>query len=105
LVVVPASYGGAVFVVLCRPGVFVFSPDKAAVEKVERERKKNKEKVAETGKKLIFWLILDPIFSSFKLSNPPQFIGGGTGKSWLKVGMVHCQTVKSAAAGCLSWPL
>jgi hypothetical protein len=24
---------------------------------------------------------------------------------WLKVGMVHCQIVKSAAADCLSWPL
>jgi len=24
---------------------------------------------------------------------------------WLKVGMMHCQIVKSAAAGCLSWPL
>jgi hypothetical protein len=28
--------------------------EKAAVEEVERERKKNREKVAETGKKLIF---------------------------------------------------
>jgi hypothetical protein len=24
---------------------------------------------------------------------------------WLKIGMVHCQIVKSVAAGCLSWPL
>jgi len=55
-----------VFVVACRPGVLVFSPEKAAVEEVERERKKNREKVAETEKKLIFWLILDPIFSSLR---------------------------------------
>jgi len=77
-----------------------------------------------TGEKLLFWLILDPIFSSLRPSNPPLFIGGGRGKSclqwrkisaldsdgkdpnrWLKVDMVHCQIVKSAAAGCLSWPL
>jgi hypothetical protein len=43
-----------VFVVVCRPGVLVLSLEKAAVEEVERERKKNREKVAETGKKLIF---------------------------------------------------
>jgi hypothetical protein len=55
-----------VFVVACRPGVLVFSPEKAAVEEVERERKKNRENVAETEKKLIFWLILDPIFSSLR---------------------------------------
>jgi len=56
-----------VFLVVCRPGVLVLSPEKAAVEEVERERKKNREKVAETGKKLIFWLILDPNFSSLRL--------------------------------------
>jgi hypothetical protein len=55
-----------VFVVVCRAGVLVLSSEKAAVEEVERERKKNREKVAETGKKLIFWLILDPNFSSLK---------------------------------------
>jgi hypothetical protein len=55
-----------VFVVVCRAGVLVLSPEKAAVEEVERERKKNREKVAETGKKLIFWLILDPNFSSLR---------------------------------------
>ena len=55
-----------VFLVVCRPGVLLFSPEKAAVEEVERERKKNREKVAETGKKLIFWLILDPNFSSLR---------------------------------------
>jgi hypothetical protein len=92
-----------------------------AEDAVEREKEK---KCAETGKKLVFWLTLDPIFSSLRPSNPPLFIGGGRGQSclqwrkisaldsdekdpnrWLKVGMVHCQIVKSAAAGCLSWPL
>jgi len=92
-----------------------------AEDAVEREREK---KCAETGKKLVFWLTLDPIFSSLGPSNPPLFIGSGRGQSclqwrklsaldsdekdpnrWLKVGMVHCQIVKSAAAGCLSWPL
>jgi len=67
---------------------------------------------------------LDPIFFSLRPSNPPLFISGGRGKSylhwgkllaldsvekdpnrWLKVGMMYCQIVKSAAAGCLSWPL
>jgi hypothetical protein len=38
-----------------------------AEDTVERERKERKtERVAETGKRLIFWLILDPIFSSLK---------------------------------------
>jgi len=32
-----------VFLVVFRPGVLVFSPEKAAVEEVERERKKNRE--------------------------------------------------------------
>jgi hypothetical protein len=83
-----------------------------------------REKFQKQGKWLVFWLILDPIFSSLRPSNPPLFIGGGREKSflqwrkisaldsdgkdpnrWLKVGMVHCQIVKSAAAGCLSWPL
>jgi hypothetical protein len=51
---------------------------------VERERKERKtERVGETGKRLIFWLFLDPIFSSFKPSNPPLFIGGGRGQSCL----------------------
>jgi hypothetical protein len=113
-----------VFVVVCRPGVLVFSREKVAVEEVERERRKNREKVAETEKKLIFWLILDSIFSSLGSSNPPQFIGGGRGQyflhrrkilaldsdgkdlnCWLKVGMMHCQIIKSATPGCLSWPL
>jgi hypothetical protein len=40
--------------------------------------------VRKQGKWLVFWLILDPIFSSLRLSNPPLFIGGGRGKSCLK---------------------
>jgi len=55
-----------VFVVVCRPDVLLLSSEKAAVEEVERERKKNREKVAQTGKKLIFWIILDLIFSSLR---------------------------------------
>jgi hypothetical protein len=31
------------------------------------KREENREKVAETGKRLIFWLILDPILSSLRL--------------------------------------
>jgi len=90
--------------------------------KKQREREREERTLAgrkKTGEKLLFWLILDPIFSSLRPSNPPLFIGGGRGKSclqwrkisaldsdgkdpnrWLKVGMVHCQIVKSAAAGC-----
>jgi len=75
----------------------------------------------EEGGRLVFWLTLDPIFSSLRPSNPPLFIGGGRGQSrlhkgklsaldsvgkdpnrWLKLGMVHCQI---AAAGCLRCPL
>lgn len=52
------------------------------------------ERVAETRKKLVFWLILDSIFSCF----------GKDPNRWLKVGMIHCQIVKSAAASCRSWP-
>jgi len=84
----------------------------------KRENCKNK------GKWLVFWLTLAPIFSSLGPSNPPLYIGGGRGQSclqwrkisaldsdgkdpnrWLKVCMMHYQIVKSAAAGCLSWPL
>jgi hypothetical protein len=89
------------------------------------ERKK-KEDCAEkkTGDEAGFFFILDPNFSSLRPSNPPLFIGSGRGQyflhwrkiaaldsdgkdpnRWLKVGMVHCQIVKSAAVGCLSWPL
>jgi hypothetical protein len=79
-----------------------------AVEEGERKTEKQRE-MAETGKRLIFWLILDPILSSLRPSNPPLFISGGRGQSclqwrkisaldsdekdpnrWLKVGMVHC---------------
>jgi len=90
----------------------------------DAEEREKEKKCAEIGKKLVFWLILDPIFSSLRPSNPPLFIGGGRGQSflqwrkisaldsdgkdpnrWLKVGMVQCQIIKSTAAGCLSWPL
>ena len=91
----------------------------------EREREKRERWLEEkTREKLIVWLILDSMFSSLRPWNPPLFIGGGRGQfclhwrkilaldsdgkdpnRWLKVGMVHCQIVKSAAAGCLSWPL
>jgi hypothetical protein len=77
-----------VFLVVCRPGVLVLPPEKAAVEEVERERKKNREKVAETGKKLIVWLILDQNFSSLRLLNPPLFIGGRRGQSFLHRGKI-----------------
>jgi hypothetical protein len=57
---------------------------------------------------------LDPIFSSFRPSNPPLFIGGGRGQSclyWRKIAALDSNGkdpnhwLKSAAAGCLSWPL
>jgi len=35
-------------------------------EKKKQNKKKERKKVAETGKRLIFWLILDPIFSSLR---------------------------------------
>jgi len=90
---------------------------------VERECR---ERLAaeKTGEEAGFFWFLDPILSSLGPSNPPIFIGGGRGQyflqyrkisaldsdgkdpnRWLKVGMVHCQIVKSTAAGCLSWPL
>ena len=31
------------------------------------------------GGMLVFWLTLDPIFSSLRPSTPPLFIGGGRG--------------------------
>jgi len=46
------------------------------------------------GKSFLHWRKLSALDSDGKDLN-----------SWLKVGMVHCQIVKSAAAGCLSWPL
>jgi hypothetical protein len=39
----------------------------------------NREKLQKQGKWLVFWLILDPIFSSLKSSTEPLFIGGGRG--------------------------
>jgi hypothetical protein len=39
----------------------------------------NREKLQKQGKWLVFWLILDPIFSSLKSSTEPLFIGGGKG--------------------------
>jgi len=44
---------------------------------IEKEKK-----CAETGNKLVFWLTLDPIFSSLRPLNPPLFIGGGRGQSF-----------------------
>jgi hypothetical protein len=53
--------------------------------KKQREREREERTLAgrKTGEKLVFWLILDPIFSSLRPSNPPLFIGGGRGKSCL----------------------
>jgi len=51
-----------------------------AEDTVERERKERKtERVAEIGKRLIFWLILDPNFSSLMPSTQPLFIGSRRG--------------------------
>jgi hypothetical protein len=66
--------------------------------------------VAETGKRLILWLTLDPVFCSLRAWNPRLFIGGGSGQSclhwekistldsigkhpnrWFKVGILCCQ--------------
>jgi hypothetical protein len=54
--------------------------EEAAGER-EREREREERTLAgrKTGEKLIFWLILDSIFSSSRPSNPPLFIGGGRG--------------------------
>jgi len=112
-------WGGLAVVYWWRRKVSVGSSTAEDAEEREKEKK-----CAEIGKKLVFWLILDPIFSSLRPSNPPLFIGGGRGQSflqwrkisaldsdgkdpnrWLKVGMVQCQIIKSTAAGCLSWPL
>jgi hypothetical protein len=46
----------------------------------EREGEK---KLQKRGKKVGFWLTLDPIFSSLRPSNPPLFIDGGKGQSCL----------------------
>jgi len=54
------------------------------LKKQRGEREKRERWLEEkTREKLIFWLILDPIFSSLRPSNPPLFIGGGRGKSCL----------------------
>jgi hypothetical protein len=53
-----------------------------------REKERKTEKVAETGKKLIFWLILDPNFSFLRLLNPPLFIAGGRGQFFLHRGKI-----------------
>jgi len=44
------------------------------------------------------------IFSTMEKNFSP-YSDGKDPNRWLKLGMVHCQIVKSAAAGCLSWPL
>jgi hypothetical protein len=114
-----------VFVVVYSLGLLVFSQEKAAVAEVERaaEGWRGKQENGNRGMASFLWF-LDPIFSSLGPSNPPLFVGGGRGQSflqWRKIsaldsdgkdpkplaqrGMVHYQIVKSAAAGCLSWPL
>jgi hypothetical protein len=114
-----------VFLVVYRLGLLVFSLEKTTVERWRELQKADGERwKMETGGEAGFLRFLDPIFSSLRPSNPPLFIGGGRGQSclqwrkisaldsdgkdpnrWLKLGMVHCQIVKCAAAGCLSWPL
>ena len=78
-----------------------------------RKKKKQKKKICSGERKegrLVFWLTLNPIFSSFRSSNPPLFIGSAREKSflhweklsalnsvgkdpnrWLKEGIVHFQ--------------
>jgi len=58
--------------------------------KKQREREREERTLAgrKTGEKLIFWLILDPIFSSLRPSNPPLFIGGRRGQSLLHKGKI-----------------
>jgi hypothetical protein len=104
------SWGDLAIVCWWRRKVYVGSS--TAEDTVEREREK---KCAETEKNLVFWLTLDPFFSSSRRSNPPLFIGGGRGYYCLhrgkisaidsvgrdlKVGMVHCQICRK---GCLIW--
>ena len=90
-----------------------------AEEATRREREERTLAGRKTREKLVFWLILNLIFSSLGPSNPPLFIGGERRQSfscwgkisaldslgkdsnrWLKVGMVHCQNCRN---GCLSW--
>jgi hypothetical protein len=88
------------------------------------ERKKREDCAEKNrGRDWFFFLFLDPNFPSLRPSNPPIFIGSGRGQyflhwrkiaaldsdgkdpnCWLKVDMVHCQIVKSAVVGYLSWP-
>ena len=46
--------------------------------KKEEETEKENLQWGEGGR-LVFWITLDPIFSSLRLSTPPLFIGGGRG--------------------------
>jgi hypothetical protein len=87
------------------------------------ERKKREDCAEKNRGRDWFFLFLDPNFPSLRPSNPPIFIGSGRGQyflhwrkiaaldsdgkdpnCWLKVDMVHCQIVKSAVVGYLSWP-
>jgi len=54
-----------VFVVVCRL-VCWYSRRRRQLWKRCREKERKTERVAETGKKLIFWLISDSIFSSLR---------------------------------------
>jgi hypothetical protein len=63
----------------CLGRVCWYSRQRRQLWKRWREKERKTEKVAETGKKLIFWLILDPVFSSLVSPMEPIFIGGRRG--------------------------
>jgi len=68
-------------------GMFLWSLQGLKKQRGEREKREHCWK-KKTGEKLIFWLILDPIFSSLRPSNPPLFISGGRGQSRLHRGKI-----------------
>jgi len=71
------SWGGLAVICWWRRKVYVGSSTAKNAMEIEKEKK-----CAETGNKLVFWLTLDPIFSSLRPLNPPLFIGGGRGQSF-----------------------